>query len=66
VEHVAGDDDDVRRERDHTIDRTTERMGDIRFALIDSGWREPMVLPEAQMEVGEVYEAHPANLRHKP
>jgi hypothetical protein len=25
-----------------------------------------MVLPEAQMEVGEVYEAHPANLRHKP
>jgi hypothetical protein len=66
VEHVAGDDDDVGRERDHAIDRTTERVGDIRFALIDSGWREPMVLPEAQMEVGEVYEAHPPNLPLEP
>jgi hypothetical protein len=24
-------------------------VGYVRFALIDSGWREPMVLPEAQM-----------------
>ena len=41
-------------------------MGYVGFALIDSGWREPMVLPEAQMEVGEMYEAHPANLAAKP
>jgi len=46
---AASGQDDVRRERDHTIDGSAERVRDVRFALIDSGWREPMVLPEAQM-----------------
>jgi hypothetical protein len=49
VENVAGDDDDIGRERDDAIDGASKRVRDIRFALIDSGWREPMVLPEAQM-----------------
>ena len=49
VKHVAGDHDDVGRERDHAIDGASERVRHVRFALIDSGWREPMVLPEAQM-----------------
>ena len=46
------------RERDHAVDRTPERLRDVRFALVDSGGRQPVVLPEAEMEVGEVYEAH--------
>ena len=49
VKDIAGDHDDVGRERDDAIDRATKRLSDVRFALIDSGWREPMVLPEAQM-----------------
>ena len=49
VKHVACNDDDVGRDRDHAVDGATERVRYVRFALIDSGWREPMVLPEAQM-----------------
>ena len=49
VKHVAGDHDDVGRERDDAVDGTAERVRHVCFALIDSGWREPMVLPEAQM-----------------
>jgi hypothetical protein len=62
MEHVARDHDDVGRERDDAIDSAAKSVRYVRFTLIDSGWREPMILPEAQMEVGEVYKAHVRNL----
>ena len=58
VEHVAGDDHDVRAQRDDAIDRAAERIRDVRFALVDPGGRQPVVLAEAEMEVSEVYEPH--------
>jgi hypothetical protein len=58
VEHIAGDDHDVRTQRDDAIHRAAERVRDVRFALVDPGGRQPVVLPEAQMEVSEVYEPH--------
>jgi hypothetical protein len=58
VENVAGNDDNVRAQFDHTIDRTTKRIRNIRFPLVDPCWGQPVVLPEAKMEVGKVDEAH--------
>jgi hypothetical protein len=58
VEHVARDDDDVRTQRDDAIDGAPEGERDVRFTLIDSGGRQAMVLPEAEVEVGQVNEAH--------
>jgi hypothetical protein len=52
VEYIARDGHDIRPQRDDAIDRAAERMSDIRFALIDPGRRQPMVLTEAEMEVG--------------
>ena len=39
---------------------TRNALADIRFALVDPGGRQPMVLAEAEMKVREVYEPHPA------
>src|SRR5207302_303001 len=60
VEHVAGDDDDLRRELDHSIDRQLERSRDIRFPLVDAAGSQSLVLSEAEVEVGEVDEAQAA------
>jgi hypothetical protein len=58
VEHIAGDDHDIRAQRDHAINRVAERIRDVRFALVDPVGRQPVVLAEAEMEVSEVYEPH--------
>jgi hypothetical protein len=62
VEHVAGDDDEVGRERDRTVDGARERFGDVGLALVDAGGREALVLAEAEVQVGEVDESHAGNL----
>ena len=39
-----------------------KRRRDVRLPLIDPGGSQPLVLPEAEMEVGEVDEAQGGNL----
>ena len=60
VEDVAGDDDEVRRERDDAIDGRAKGRGDVRLPLIDSAGSEPLILPVAEVEIGEMDQAHAA------
>ena len=58
VEHVAGDENHVRLERDDLIQRAHERARHVGLALIEPTRGEPMVLPVAEVQVGEMYQAH--------
>jgi hypothetical protein len=58
MEDVAGNDDDVRPQFEHAIDRGTKRKGDIRLTLVDPSGRQPVILPVAKMKIRKVYEAH--------
>ena len=58
VEEVAGHDDRVGPRRDDAVDRRAEGVGDVGLALIDAGGRLPVVLPDAEVRVGDVGEFH--------
>ena len=57
MEHVARDEHDFGRELDDLVDRTRERLRHIRFALVDPARSQPLILAEAEMQIGEVDEA---------
>ena len=57
VEHVAGNEHDVRRQLDHTIDRRAKRRRHVRLPLIDPAGSQPLILPVAEMKIREVDEA---------
>jgi hypothetical protein len=58
MKEVACDDHDLRSGRNDAIDGATERIGGIGFPLIQAGRGLPVILAEAEMEVGEVSEFH--------
>ena len=58
VKDITGNDDEVGREPDNVVDGRAKRRGDIRLPLIDSAGSEPLVLPVAEVEIGEVDQAH--------
>ena len=62
VKHVARDDDQLGRELDDAVDRRAKRRGDVRLPLVDPAGSEPLVLPVAEVEIGEVDQAHDGKL----
>ena len=58
MKHVARDDHEFGRELDHPVHGAHKCGGHVGFALIDARRRQPLILTEPEMEVGEVYEAH--------
>jgi hypothetical protein len=59
VEQVAGHDHGVGAGLDDTIHRHAKGVGDIGLALVDAGRGLPMVLPNAEVRVGDVGQFHP-------
>ena len=43
---------------DHAVDGEPERLGDVRLALVDAGRRLPMILPDAEVWIGDVRDFH--------
>jgi hypothetical protein len=58
VEEIPGDDDGIRPRGDHAVDRGPEGVPDVGFALVDAKWRLTVVLPDAQVGIGDVGEFH--------
>ena len=58
VEEIAGHDDRVRARGDHAVDRQAEGVRDVGLALIDAGGGLPVVLPDAEVRVGDMGELH--------
>jgi hypothetical protein len=58
VEHVARDQHQVRLDLDDLVDRRPEYRRDISLPLVDPGGGLPLELAVAEVEVGEVDEAH--------
>ena len=65
VKHVAGDDDDVRRERDDAVDGRAKGRGDVRLPLVDAAGSQPLILPVAEVEIGEMDQAHAAGVERR-
>ena len=63
MKHIARHENQVRREFDHLVDHARERSGDVGLALVTSGGRLALELPESEMQVGEMDEAHSSKLR---
>jgi len=57
MKDVARQQHDVRRQLDHLVQRARERLRDVVLALVDAARSQPLILAEAQVEVGEVNEA---------
>ena len=62
MEQVAGHDDGVGARRDDAVDRGAEGLGDVGLALIDAGGGLTMVLPDAEMRIGDVGQFHSRNV----
>ena len=58
VKYIACHHHEVGRERDHLINRVTERRRNVQLTLIATQLGQPLILAEAQMQIREVYEAH--------
>ena len=58
MKEVPRDDHDLRSGRNDAIDRATERIGGIGLPLVQAGWGLPVILAEAEVEVGEMSEFH--------
>jgi hypothetical protein len=58
MEHIAGDYNDVGRQRDDLLYGASVRHRDVSLALVDACGSLPLILPKAEMYVSEVYEAH--------
>jgi hypothetical protein len=62
VEKVAGHHDGVRTRRDYPLYRQPEGAGNVRLSLVDAGRGLTMVLPNAQVGIGEVSQSHTGNV----
>ena len=62
VEEITGDDNRVGSRRDDPVDGGAEGVRDVGFALVDAGRRLPVVLPDAEVGVGDVGEFHSRNV----
>ncbi len=62
VKHVAGYNNELRSERSDLRCGALQGRGDISLPLIHSSGGESLVLPEAQMQIREMYKTHPHNL----
>ncbi len=58
VEQIPGHDDRVRARRDDVVHRQAEGVRDVGLALIDAGGGLPVVLPDAEVRVGDMGEFH--------
>ena len=58
MEDVAGDHDDLRRQRDGRIHGVSKSHRHVGFALIDAARRQALVLPIAEMQVRQVHQTH--------
>ena len=58
VEQVSHDDHRIGAGGHHGVHRGAERVGDVGLALVDAGRGLTVVLPEAEVEVGEVGDLH--------
>jgi len=58
VEHIAGDEHEIRPERYRLIDCAPERMSDVCLPLIEARGSESLILTKAEMKVGEMNESH--------
>ena len=54
VEHVAGDDDEVRLQLDDPVDGIPEHRRDVRLPLVDAGGGLALELAVAEVEIGEM------------
>ena len=48
----------IRTRLDHPVDREPERLGDVRLSLIDPGGGLPVILPDAEVRIGDVRDFH--------
>ena len=58
VEHVTGNEHDVRLRLDRAIDHLAKSDRDVCFALIDSRGCLPLILTIAEVDVGEMNDFH--------
>jgi hypothetical protein len=58
MKHISRDENDVRRNFDHSIDGTIECHRDIPLALVDPGGRQSLKPTEPEMQVSHVDQAH--------
>jgi len=58
MEYIAHEEDEVRALIQQIVHRAAERLGDVGLALIPPPRRLPVVLAEAEVQVGEVRELH--------
>jgi hypothetical protein len=58
VKEITGNDHHVGSGSDNPINGSPERLGDVGFPLVDAGGRLTVVLPDAQMGIGDVGELH--------
>ena len=58
VKDVAREYDQIRPLHEQVVHRAAERVGDVGLALIPAPRRLPVVLTEAEVQVGEVRELH--------
>ena len=58
MEDVARQEDDVGLQRDDAIDGGAKRVRDVSFTLVDARLRQPVVLTESEMQIGDMNEAH--------
>jgi hypothetical protein len=54
VEHVAREQHQIRPLAEQVVHRPAERVRDVRLALVPAARRLPLVLAEAEVQVGEV------------
>ena len=57
MKHIAGDEDDIGRKLDRLVDCSRERLGDVGLSLIDAARSQPLILAEAEVQIGEVNES---------
>ena len=60
VKDVARYHHQLRPQLDDPVDSHAERGGHVGFALVDPGWRQPLILPVTEVKIGEVNQAHAA------
>jgi hypothetical protein len=58
MEQITRDHDGVGGSGDHSVDSSTEGLGDIGLPLIDAACRLPVVLANAEVRIGDVGEFH--------
>src|SRR5687768_14869015 len=58
VEEIAGNDDGIGRRGDDSVYGGAEGVGNIGFALIDAGRSLPVILPHAEMRIGDMSQFH--------